>query len=56
MPEEIEIFGTQLALINKYFPLEELYQVCKDLQEDNAIMLILKKEHPFRTEITITWR
>ena len=56
MAEEIEILGSQLALINKYLPLKELYQICKDLQEDNAIMLIQKTEHPFRTKITITWR
>ena len=56
MPEEIEILGTELALINKYLPLKELYQVCKDLQDDKAIMLIGRKEHPARTEITITWR
>ena len=56
MAEEIEILGSQLALINKYLPLKELYQICKDLQEDNAIMLVQKTEHPFRTKITITWR
>lgn len=55
MADKVEIYAEQLLLINKYFPLTDLYRVCKDLQDGKAIALIGHEKHPDRTKITITW-
>ena len=55
MNDKVEIYAEQLLLINKYFPLTDIYRVCKDLQDGKAIALIGHEKHPDRTKITITW-
>ena len=46
----------QLSLINEYFPLTELYSVCRDLKNNMATMIVEKTKFPdYKTTITIKW-